>query len=125
MKALLLVVVVGVALAADGEAAELAAGSPWLLPPPGGCQPGGGEMGALPDARPFPFQPGDTFGVEQLELLKDFIPAELWTYRDRFFYEGMRLEIGPCYADYSPPEFYREATNVFGDGASLEFPWFS
>ena len=34
-------------------------------------------------------------------------------YRERFFHEGMRLEIGACFADYGPPEFYRNATETF------------
>jgi hypothetical protein len=48
------------------------------------------------DAPPIPFGPGDSFAVNQVEVLKDFVPPFMWEYRDRFFYEGMRLEIGRC-----------------------------
>ena len=39
--------------------------------------------------------------------------------RERFFFEGMRLEIGPCFRDYSPPGFFGEATQSFKDRAKL------
>ena len=50
-----------------------------------------------------------TFSVS-CSALKDFLPPYVWEHRDRFFYEGMQLEIGRCFADYSPPAFYRAAT---------------
>jgi hypothetical protein len=44
------------------------------------------------------------------EILKNYLPPALWEERDRFFYEGQRLEIGPCFRDYAPPAFFQEAT---------------
>ena len=105
------------------RAAESAAAAPpWALPPPGGsCNPPGGLAGWPPgeDAAGVPFQMGDTFQLSRLETLKNFLPPELWAYRERFFHEGMRLEIGACFADYGPPEFYRAASETFRDRARL------
>jgi hypothetical protein len=94
---------------------------PWALPQPDSCQPEGGLQGWPPgqDAPPIPFEPGDHFAVNRVEVLKDFIPPFIWEYRDRFFYEGMRLEIGRCFADYSPPDFFRSATETFAGQAKL------
>ena len=85
--------------AAPGPQADAAPTQlPWALPRPNSCQPDGGLRGWPPgqDAPPIPFQPGDHFAVNQIEVLKEFIPPFVWEYRDRFFYEGMRLEIGRC-----------------------------
>ena len=99
----------------------LARADAWALPPEGSCTPSGGLRG-LPfgeDAAPAPFQTGDTFSLDKVEVLKNYLPPALWEYRDRFFYEGMRLEIGPCFRDYSPPGFFREATAKFQGQARL------
>jgi len=113
------------ALAAPGRAADPApegkpspvhedariAPVPWTIPPPGSCAPSGGAR-VLPkgDAPPTAFRPGDTFSFEELGALRDFLPPFLWEYRERFFQPGMRLEIGHCFADYGPPDFYVKAT---------------
>jgi hypothetical protein len=98
-----------------GAQSEAAAAPPWALPPESACNPPGGLAGWPPgeDAAGVPFQIGDSFQLTQLETLKNFLPPELWTYRERFFHEGMRLEIGACFADYGPPDFYRTATDTF------------
>ena len=94
----------------------------WVLPPAGSCEPSEGLKGwpLGEDAPPFPFKPGDSFEVDALPLLRNYIPPELWQQRERFFYEGMRLEIGPCFADYSPPEFFRAATRKFRGTSKLD-----
>lgn len=91
----------------DAAASELPGEAPggalshWALPPPGACDPAGGLRGWPPgeDAPPLPFRPGDSFALEQLERLKDYLPEALFAQRERFFYEGMRLVIGSCFAD--------------------------
>jgi hypothetical protein len=91
---------------------RVAAADAWALPPEGSCTSRAG-LRVLPsaeDAAPAPFQTGDSFAFEKVEVLKNYLPPALWEYRERFFYEGMRLEIGPCFRDYSPPGFFREAT---------------
>jgi hypothetical protein len=94
---------------------------PWALPPVDSCRPEGGLKGWPPgmDAPPIPFDPGDDFGIEQLEVLRSFLPPFIWEYRDRFFHEGMRLVIGRCFTDYSPPAFFRAATAKHAGEARL------
>ena len=67
---------------------------PWALPPVDSCRPQGGLRGWPPgqDAPPIPFQPGDHFAMNQIEVLKGFVPLFVWEHLDRFFCEGMRLE---------------------------------
>jgi hypothetical protein len=121
LSVLLLVLTLASPAAAQTEGARTVDGDattgapPWALPPPSACSPPGGLAGWPPgeDAAGVPFQPGDGFQLSQLETLKNFVPPELWVYRERFFHEGMRLEIGACFADYGPPEFYRTATETF------------
>lgn len=111
--------------AAPAEApADGAPRDPWAVPEAGACQPAGGLLRggpeAEPDARPLPFGPGDVFGIDRLETLRAWLPEFLWPWRERFFYEGMRLEVGSCFADYGPPAFFREATDRFRGEAALE-----
>lgn len=53
---------------------------------------------------------GDIVTFDQVDRLKPFLPPELWPHRDFVFYEGMRMEIGPPFADYSPPDVFEKAT---------------
>ncbi len=110
--ALLLACITGAA------AAAASADDAWELPPPHSCQVDSSNT-ALIDAPPFPFKTGDVIGAEQLSLLREFIPSLLWENRDQFFFEGMRLEVGACFADYSPPAFFQEATEKFRGEAKL------
>jgi hypothetical protein len=59
------------------------------------------------------FKEGDVITFDKVNSLKPFLPEEFWANRDFFFYEGMQLEIGPAYRDYSPPPVYQEATKRF------------
>lgn len=106
---------------AASSTAEPAASTPWGLPPEGRCDPPEGLRvdGDEDAAASFPFQPGASVALPQLETLRRFLPVPLWTYRERFFYEGMRLEIGPCYRDYAPPAFFSDATTRHADRATL------
>jgi len=85
---------------------------PWTLPPAGSCAPSGGLRGwpIGQDAPPIPFHTGDVIELGKVEVLKNYLPPPVWEQRDRFFYEGQRLEIGPCFRDYAPPAFFQEAT---------------
>jgi hypothetical protein len=104
----------GVRAAAADEAAPAAAKpDPWALPEPGSCNPRGGRVGLEREPEEptgVPFKTGDVFEVDRLNSLRNYIPDFIWQQRERFFFEGMRLEIGPCFRDYSPPDFFREAT---------------
>ena len=72
------------------------------------------------------FKQGDVITLDKVDSLKNFLPPEFWANRDFFFYEGMKLEIGPFFADYSPSDAYKAATQKFagkskiGPDASLE-----
>ncbi len=72
------------------------------------------------------FEEGDVITIDEVESLKPFLPPEFWSNRDFFFYEGMQLEIGPFFRDYSPPSEYQAATEQFkgqprvGPEASLD-----
>ena len=63
---------------------------------------------------------GQALGIEDLPALKDLLPPELWKFRDTFFYEGMRLEIGPCHRVYPPSPWYADATQRFSGKARLD-----
>ncbi len=47
------------------------------------------------------FQEGDVITFEKIDALRRYLPDEFWNNRDFFFYEGMQLEIGPFFRDYS------------------------
>jgi hypothetical protein len=105
----------------DGEVASGATGA-WSAPEAGACAPKGGLLarpGASEDAIPLPFEPGDVFGIDRVDVLEAYIPSFIWENRERFFFEGMRLEIGPCFRDYSAPGFFGDATEAFASKTKL------
>jgi hypothetical protein len=53
---------------------------------------------------------GAVIAFDQLAALEEYLPPEVWEWRDRFFHEGMQLEVGPCFRSYAPPGFFRGAT---------------
>jgi hypothetical protein len=65
------------------------------------------------------FKEGDTITLDKIESLKPFLPPEFWDNRDFFFYEGMAMEIGPSFRDYSPPPIYKEATKKYSGAVKL------
>jgi hypothetical protein len=72
-----------------------------------------------------PFKEGDVINFDQIDKLRDYLPPEFWKERTYFFYEGMKLEIGPAFRDYAEPPIYQRATEKYastvriGDGGSL------
>src|SRR5262245_12717487 len=65
------------------------------------------------------FREGDVITLDQLDKLKRVLPPEFWDNRDFFFYEGMKLEIGPSFADYSPADAYQDATKKYAGDVRL------
>ncbi|NNL68135.1 MAG: DUF1329 domain-containing protein [Myxococcales bacterium] len=59
------------------------------------------------------FKEGDVITFDKIDSLRQFLPPEFWANRDFFFYEGMRLNIGPFHRDYSPAAEYVAATKKF------------
>ena len=72
------------------------------------------------------FREGDVISLDAIDKIRPYLPEEFWDNRDMFFYEGMKLEIGPTNADYSPAVEYAAATERFkgqariGPDSSLE-----
>ncbi len=67
----------------------------------------------------FPFREGEVIGEPQTAQLRTWLPDRFWEYRDRYFFPGMRMEIGPSHRDYSPPKAYRDATEANRGKATL------
>ena len=57
--------------------------------------------------------------IEQIGKLQPFLPPEFWANRDFFFYEGMKLEIGPFHRDYAEPPAWQEASRRFAGQARI------
>src|SRR5262245_35863773 len=115
--------VLALALALLGAPVSAEDASPWTLPAEGACAPSGGlraKPGAPPeDVSALPFKTGDTLNIESLPVLERYLPDFVWPNRERFFYEGMRLEIGPCFRDYGAPDFFTKATDAGRSKAKL------
>jgi hypothetical protein len=72
------------------------------------------------DAIPGPtFKPGQVLGMDEIDLLKGYIPGPFWDNRDFFFFEGMTLEIGKLYKAYPISEGRKAANQKFGGQARL------
>ena len=72
------------------------------------------------DAIPEPaFKEGDVLGYDSVDKLRGFLPREFWENREFFFYEGMKLEIGPTQRDYGEAKAYKEATTRWQKEAKL------
>lgn len=66
-----------------------------------------------------PFKPGDVIDFAHVDELQPYLPKQFWDNRDFFFYPGMKMEIGPFYADYSPAQVYVDATKRFKGQARI------
>ncbi len=78
------------------------------------------------DASSILLKEGDLITFDKAGSLRPFLPEELWSNRQFFFYEGMKLEVGPSHRDYSPSAPYKAKSQEFlgkpkmGPGSSLE-----
>ncbi len=108
------VLLASVSLASAEEAIKA-----WDLPPPGSCRAESPDAPMVVDAPPFAFSAGDVLTMDDLPRIRQYLPDLLWGNRDQFFFEGMRFEIGACFADYSPPQFYLDASEKFRGKARL------
>jgi hypothetical protein len=71
---------------------------------------GASAAAAEEDSAGAALREGEVITFDRVDRLQPFLPPELWPHREFVFYEGMRLEIGPPFADYSPPPVFQEAT---------------
>jgi hypothetical protein len=92
------------------------------LPETGRCPTlTGGPDGPADDASATPqLRPGESVDLHDLLRLRELLPPEIWAHREVFFYEGMRLEIGPCFRVYPSPPWFEEATRTFSGKARLD-----
>jgi len=92
------------------------------LPPENSCPTlQGGVTGPEDDdASGVVLREGMILGQDDVLRLRKLLPMEVWTHRDQFFHEGMRLEIGPCHRRYPVSRFYAKATESFAGRAKLD-----
>ena len=103
-----LLAVLGLTLAPTAHAAPPDEGE---CPTVSGGSTGPSEDGEQPrDAVSVTLREGMVLTADDLLILRQLVPKEIWAHRDVFFFEGMRMEIGPCYRRYPIPGFYKEAT---------------
>ncbi len=92
------------------------------LPPEGRCPDftgapsGEGEV----DAGSPLVKEGGQLSLADLLALRQLLPEEVWSYREAFFYEGMRMTIGYCHRRYGVPDFFTAATAEFADRVELD-----
>jgi len=104
-------------------AAALAAGSALGAPPPENrCPAMSGTPGdsAQKDAVPTLLREGMVLTYEDALSLQSLLPSEVWRHREQFFFEGMKLEIGPCHRRYPVPSFFSDATEEFAERAEVD-----
>ncbi len=95
------------------------------VPPEGACaaraiQQGPDSGPGAEDVIPPVWRPGDLVEIENIERLRGWLPDEVWERRDVFFFEGMKLEVGPCYRRYPAPGYFTGATAANSGKASLD-----
>ena len=104
--------------------AALLVGSPSHseLPPEGRCPDfsGASGEGSFEDSGVPMLQEGGILGLRDLLALESLLPPEVWTYREAFFYEGMRMELGFCHRRYPTATFYAAATERFAPQTRLD-----
>jgi len=93
------------------------------LPDEGDCpeislEPDGDARGE--DAVAVMIEPGMLLHEDDLMLLRQLIPRELWRHREIFFHEGMRIEVGPCHRRYPVADFYRVASEKFAGRTRID-----
>jgi len=65
------------------------------------------------------FHEGDVITLDKVDELKRFLPPQFWANRDFFFYEGMQLQVGPAFRDYSPSAQFKAATKKYAGQAKI------
>ena len=81
---------------------------------------GSASDGPQIDAVPITLREGMVLTADDLLILRQLVPQEIWRHRTSFFFEGMRMEIGPCHRRYPVNGFFEQATHRFGGTARLD-----
>ena len=96
--------------------------SAWELPPEGSCATAsklrGWPLGQ--DAPPFELKTGEVIDGARMPLIQSYLPPPIWENRERFFFDGMQLEVGACFSDYAPSASFGAATEKFKGQAHLQ-----
>jgi hypothetical protein len=101
------------ALALGAATATAAPPNEGDCPTVSGATTGPGADGSAPrDAVSVTLREGMVLTANDLLVLRQLVPKEIWAHREAFFFEGMRMEIGPCYRRYPLPGFYNRATEA-------------
>jgi hypothetical protein len=95
------------------------------VPPEGSCAPRplqwtSDAVPAPSDVVPSAFKPGERIELKEIQRLRGWLPDEVWERRDKFFFEGMELEIGPCYRRFPAPAYFSDATHANEGHAALD-----
>ncbi|HTO69643.1 MAG TPA: DUF1329 domain-containing protein [Myxococcota bacterium] len=95
------------------------------VPPEGSCSPRplqwtNDAVPAPTDVVPPAFRPGEVLQIQDLARLQGWLPNEVWDRRAQFFFEGMQLEVGPCYRRFPQPAYFDRATAANAGKASLD-----
>ena len=92
------------------------------LPPENSCPTVSGRLGGSDkiDASPTLIREGMILGANDILALRELLPPEVWSNRDQFFHEGMRMEIGPCHRRYPTVASYEAATAKFAGSARVD-----
>lgn len=87
------------------------AGAALAEPPPEGqCPVLSGGPGSEAGDSGLQLREGMLLGLNDLMALRSLLPPEVWSWREAFFFEGMRLELGPCHRRYPTAVTYTHAT---------------
>jgi hypothetical protein len=96
------------------------------LPPEGSCADEvRSAAGDSIDATRAPLRPGTAVEYANLAALRALLPGEVWQHRGVFFFDGMRLTIGPCHRRYAPSGSFAAASRLhagrvrLNDGGAL------
>ena len=95
------------------------------VPPEGACASRAVQWApdtgpAAQDVVPPAWRPGDRVEFGKIERLHGWLPEEVWERRELFFFEGMLLEVGPCYRRYPAAAYFAAATRANAGKASLD-----
>jgi hypothetical protein len=72
------------------------------------------------DVVPPAFKLGERLEMSQIPRLQGWLPDEVWERREKFFFEGMQLEVGPCYRRFPEPSYFSDATRAGTGQAKLD-----